>query len=246
MTSQEWWRQVRRHNRNIMRQSKTLSTQNFTQSQRNEWIAGLGVARCYSIMQSIVCLANTGRYDTSGSLCRVLFETWFVSEFMVLGGHDAATKLHSAYGFEIDRLNKNLSSDIQPIKTDLSPQQLKIAELVTTLTKLLTKINDSFSYLPQSIYDVGYRGESFLSIHAGQGSFSFYAQKGHQNKVIFEPDTQLIEDRIQNEFAMSGLMMAHLNIHLFRSIGLDHSELETSLHAIHKLIVEKDQVQKSV
>jgi len=191
--------------------------------------AALGLARCNRLLTAMFALFDGELQDAGGVYARPIFETMIVSLYSLYGGETAYEEVRGAYVQQVERFSniellgeasKRLVEGWEGPKNRLNIEQLarRVGEL------LQAEGGASSPETGQMIYDILYRGESLVGIHAGIGSVVGHLED-HGNRLGVARVRQNADDGT-GELVLSAVNVIMLAYHVFKTFGIGTARLE--------------------
>ncbi len=187
-------------------------------------IAAAGLARCCALSDGIRVLCRCGRCDVAGVLTRTLYETFIVSLYVLLKGHEAFLHVagaHKRHGRILNEKNALGAEDLLARWT-FDEARLNVEELTKELGPLLAEAGEPDSDA-MPIYDLGYRAESTWSTHGLGALLRYVDAAGSPWTVVKRPEGLL---KPENAQTVAVLYTSVLAKHVFQQFGVGLSEIE--------------------
>ena len=121
----------------------------------------------------MIVLRSTGYPDLVGLILRPLLECWYIGMYFLLSPGEAMERTHAAHVLQLTKLDPSRWGDIQSIidQMVMGPQSLSWEGDSDRVGDLLYELgHEGARSTADALYDVIYRGESFMSVHGGIGS----------------------------------------------------------------------------
>lgn len=208
-------------------------------------LAAAGLARCVALLEGMCLLREGRRGETMGILLRSLFETWLVSNYVLLKGKDADDELvlielgsdfarsvtamaektgrrREEVRVRVDSFKQEIADHPDNVATDPAESgmrggRLKIEQLASVVTELITA-RDGFSMDAMDLYNTVYRGESTYSTHLGLAtlhSYMDYDEMEENDKLQLRP-----KPPFPNQDRVGALLTLDLAFRLFKEFGI--------------------------
>jgi hypothetical protein len=167
-------------------------------------LLGAVLARCSRLLAGMIYLYDGGFTDLTGIELRIILENWLVGQYLILSPDEAYKALHEANVDQLEKMGRagwdsfgDLANDL-----DFDAKAIHWANVAVQIDKLFSEAGakDS-SDQAKRMYDLIYRSQSNLGIHAGIGSLM-----GHI--VVGETHFSTSEIRTEPESLPFTLLMA--------------------------------------
>lgn len=157
-------------------------------------MAAMGLARCDRLLRGMVSLREANVWDASGVLFRPLWETWLISSYCLYLGESALEDLRAAAVEQVEKLPAEPFAEAKEILKGWKgkKKKLKVEQVANAVADYLRSKGKPDYHLVRNFYEVLYRGESTLNIHAGVHSIAGHLVAGPEyvgvNSVRYSPD----------------------------------------------------------
>lgn len=139
--------------------------------------AAAGLVRCCALLRGVCVLEDADLHALTGILERQVWESWLVSQYVLLRGTEALGHVQSDFFKRIDALQPGSGlGSMHVSEWEGTPKKLIIDQLATKLTPLLVDAGDTVGADLARDYDYFYRGHSQFSVHAGLSTFGLYSR----------------------------------------------------------------------
>jgi hypothetical protein len=143
-------------------------------------IGHAAVARNRQLLSGVLALVDAELKDVCGPLFRVIYETWLVGLYGMLGGPKAVERLVSQQDRQLRPIIELMGGEAAEAGT-----RLPVEELAREVRRLLRARQNPNADFPTGAYDVFYRYESYRGIHAGLGSLEGHVVRdGDQTRIV--------------------------------------------------------------
>lgn len=194
--------------------------------------AAMGLARCRRLLQGMVALREAGVPDAAGVLFRPLWETWLVSIYALYGGDQAYEEIRDAGVEQVSKLPDTPFAEAKQLlrKWPGPKTRLNIEQIATKVSKILKGKGEHHHQLIIDFYNVLYRGESTLNIHAGVHSIAGHLIEEKEyvavNPVRYSPDEGV------GSLLLAATFTGILAKDVFSAFGLKFTELDSIANEI--------------
>ena len=187
--------------------------------------AAAGLMRCCAVLKGILVLDEARMPALTGILARQHWETWLVSLYVLLGGDKALQVIIGDDIYWKRRLSKALRLGRDDYHPDWAekPEKLNYKELYEDrLLELLRKRESVDGPTGVTGYDVTYRYESLVSVHANFTTISGHLVDGDDNWAVSVDSSLPPEDAAVTPV----LHTVHLAHYVFKEFGLDGDAMD--------------------
>ncbi len=200
---------------------------------KDRLFAGASLARSSRLLGAILTLFDTGFVDAVGALLRQILECWFVGEYLLLAPEEAMQKLVEANKYQMEKMGNAGWEDLGEFAAafDVDSRQINWATLAGRIGELFEEWgHEGAANRGKDLYDMIYRSQSLLSVHAGVGSFA-----GHVE--VHEKFSSISEVRTEPGLPMMPVLMAAslvcwLGVRVSEEFGIGTARLESLLSDI--------------
>ena len=187
-------------------------------------LAAAGLVRCCALLRGICVLEDAGLPALTGILERQNWETWLVSQSILLRGDEAVDEIAGDYVKSTTTLVREASLGPEYVPDwEGNAKKLNVAQLAEKLRPLLVDAGDTEGADLTRGYTGIYRGQSQFTVHTGISTLNLYTR--------FEGEWASIEPNPPTPFPDVGnvslLCTAHLAWHVFKRFGIATREVES-------------------
>lgn len=194
--------------------------------------AALGLARCTRLLEAMELLTDSGCRDVAGVALRPLLEVWLASFYALYGGEEAFDVLRGAFIKQLSKLpDEHFAAAKQLVdQWDGDTPTINWEKMAADVGDLLKAAGEPAERHMADLYEVLYRGESFVSQHGG-----IQAVAGHldrQGDVLLVRAERYHSDDGTGQILMGAVLLAMLAAHVFRAFGLNAAEIKALANEI--------------
>jgi hypothetical protein len=139
-------------------------------------IAAAFLARCNRLLLSMVLLESNGFPDVAGLPLRPLIESWYLGMFLLFSPDEAMQVIRAAHLHQLRKFDEtwDLDDSIEAwvaAGPPIIPRQINWADLTIRVGNLMVAHGyEGARNTAERLYEVTYRSESTVSVHAGYGT----------------------------------------------------------------------------
>lgn len=194
------------------------------QINRSRQIAAAGLVRCCALLRGVCVLEDAGLPALTGILERQNWETWLVSQSILLRGDEAIDEIKGDNVKSRNTFQKESGRRLKYVpEWQGKAKKLIYSQLAEKLEPLFVKACDTEGATLASGYTGIYRGHSQFTVHAGLSTFNLYMRcEGEWASVERNPPAP-----VPDVGKISLLCTVHLAGHVFKRFGIATKELES-------------------